>query len=186
MLPAQIKKTKTGFAATNQLKIKNYWVVFFVFVCNLYGIVKQMVREATLLDIAHMQNLGQLLQENIPGITINTTNTQYEDLLLGLGKAWVYQQHKNIIAFGVIDVVHNTIVGLCVHPKQQQQGIGKQMLLVMLQWYFTITKASLSLAVLKNTAASSFCSKLPFCKKQKIKANIITFEFSYAAFKTII
>jgi GNAT superfamily N-acetyltransferase len=141
-----------------------------------------MVRVATLSDIGQIQRLRLLLQANIPGINTNATYDTYEDLLLGLGRAWVYEEHKKIIAFGIVDVVHNNIEGLCVHPSHQKKGIGTQLLYTMLKWYFGVTKTSISLRALKNTGAHFFCNNINFCKKLKAQANTLLFEIDFVAF----
>jgi GNAT superfamily N-acetyltransferase len=144
-----------------------------------------MIREAKFSDIGQMQRLRQLLQENIPGVTFSTSYETYEDLLSGLGKAWVYEDHKTIVAFGIIDVVHNAIEGLCVHPKYQQKGIGKRLLKTMLTWYFGLTKTNIWLRTLQNTAATVFCDKLGWCQKVEEKEQVVSYQFNYEHYNSL-
>lgn len=60
----------------------------------------------------------------------------YRTMLLELGRGWVYEKSDTVVAFGIADQAHRNIWALFVAPGFEGQGIGTELLEVMVKWLF--------------------------------------------------
>ena|SRR6218665_3389794 len=71
-------------------------------------------------------------------------------------KGWVCEIDNEIVGFVIVDLVDNNIWTLCIGTKFKNQGIGKQLHNMMLNWYFQQTKNPVWLGTSPNTRSEKF------------------------------
>jgi GNAT superfamily N-acetyltransferase len=76
--------------------------------------------------------------------------------MLSRGQGWVCEIHGQIVGFAIVDFLHGNIWALFILPAFEKRGIGKQLLDIMLNWYFAQTHKSLWLGTEPNTRAEKF------------------------------
>ena len=60
----------------------------------------------------------------------------YEALLRGHGRGWVFEKDGTVVAFGIADAGTRSIWALFVEPGSEGQGIGQALLEAMTVWLF--------------------------------------------------
>ena len=113
-------------------------------------------REAQTNDIKHIQLVRNAVKENMlsnPGLVTDKDCVEYLTLR---GKGWVCENDGTIIGFAIADLIDNNIWALFVHPEYDQQGIGKKLHDIMLNWYFDQQKEMVWLSTSSNTRAEKF------------------------------
>lgn len=113
-------------------------------------------REAKIDDISQMQIVRNSVKENQLSNPDVVKDKDYEIYLTDNGKGWVCEIDNEIVGFAIVDLVENNIWALFVNPKFENQGIGKQLHNMMLNWYFLQTKTSVWLGTAPNTRAEKF------------------------------
>lgn len=113
-------------------------------------------RTAELSDIKQMQVVRNLVTENRLS---NPNRVTDEDVALYIskkGKGWVCQVSSFIVGFSIIDLEDRSVWALFVDPNFAENGIGKELHRVMLNWYFEQTRDNLVLGTTPNTRAERF------------------------------
>ena len=113
-------------------------------------------REAHTSDIKQIQVVRNAVKENVlsnPGLVTDKDCVEYLTLR---GKGWVCENDGTIIGFAIADLIDNNIWALFVHPEYDQQGIGKKLHDIMLNWYFDQQKEMVWLSTSSNTRAEKF------------------------------
>ncbi len=113
-------------------------------------------REAKIDDIPQMQIVRNSVKENQLSNPDVVKDKDYEIYLTDNGKGWVCEIDNEIVGFAIVDLVENNIWALFVNPKFENQGIGKQLHNMMLNWYFEQTKTSVWLGTAPDTRAEKF------------------------------
>jgi GNAT superfamily N-acetyltransferase len=106
-------------------------------------------REAHTDDIKQIQVVRNAVKENV-------LSKDCVDYLTLRGKGWVCEKDGTIVGFAIADLIDHNIWALFVHPDHDQQGIGKQLHDMMLQWYFNQQKENVWLSTSPNTRAEKF------------------------------
>jgi len=113
-------------------------------------------REAKIYDIPQMQIFRNSVKENQLSSPDIVKDKDYEIYLTDNGKGWVCEIKKQIVGFAIVDMLENNIWALFITPKFENQGIGKQLHNMMLNWYFQQTKVPVWLGTAPNTRAENF------------------------------
>jgi GNAT superfamily N-acetyltransferase len=122
-------------------------------------LIKMAFREATLQDIPQIQIVRHAVKENVlsdPGLVTDIDCANY---LVNRGKGWVCELDGKIIGFAIADLADDNIWALFVDPHFEQQGIGRKLHELMLDWYFAQGKNKVWLGTSPNTRAVSFYNK---------------------------
>ncbi|MGH2553007.1 MAG: GNAT family N-acetyltransferase [Chitinophagaceae bacterium] len=117
------------------------------------------IREAVINDIKQIQAVRNSVTENIlsdPGLV---TDKDCEEFLTKRGKGWVCEIDNKIAGFSIADLRDNNVWALFLHPKFENQGIGRLLHDIMLDWYFDQTKNNIWLGTSPNTRAELFYRK---------------------------
>jgi GNAT superfamily N-acetyltransferase len=114
------------------------------------------VRLATVHDIDAMHAVRLAVRENALSDPNRVRPEHYRTMLLELGRGWVYEQSAHVVAFGIADHAHRNIWALFVAPGFEGQGIGTELLEVMVTWLFEQSRETLWLTTGRNTRAEQF------------------------------
>ncbi|TRZ44351.1 GNAT family N-acetyltransferase [Robertkochia solimangrovi] len=117
------------------------------------------IREAVVTDIAKIQVVRNSVRENVLSDPSLVTDEDCREFLLERGKGWVCESRDGILGFSIVDMKENNVWALFVHPDFENQGIGRKLHDVMLNWYFSQTDASIWLGTAPNTRAEQFYKK---------------------------
>ena len=113
-------------------------------------------REAKVEDIKQIQDVRNSVKENKLSDPNLITEKDYQDHLTKKGKGWVCVIKNLIVGFAIVDTEKNNVWALFVAPKFEDQGIGKQLHNMMLNWYFQQTKTPVWLSTAPDTRAERF------------------------------
>lgn len=117
------------------------------------------IREATLADIRQMQVVRNAVKENRLSDPSLVPDKDYEAFISHRGKGWLCEIDKQVVGFAFADLEHDNIWALFVHPDHEGKGAGKQLHLVMLDWYFAQQKDKVWLSTAPFTRAELFYRK---------------------------
>jgi GNAT superfamily N-acetyltransferase len=82
----------------------------------------------------------------------------YRAMLQKSGRGWVHEESDKVVAFGIADHACRNIWALFVAPGFEGQGIGRELLEVMVTWLFEQSPGPLWLTTGRNTRAEHFYS----------------------------
>jgi GNAT superfamily N-acetyltransferase len=115
-----------------------------------------MYREAQIIDIPQIQIVRNSVHENTLSNPNLVNDSDCESFITQRGKGWVCETNNRIVGFAIADLVENNIWALFIHPEFENQGIGKTLLNLMLDWYFSKTSDTVWLGTGFNTRAEKF------------------------------
>lgn len=136
-------------------------------------------RDAKIEDIKQMKLVRNSVKENKLSNPDLIKDEDYKEFLTKKGKGWVCEIKNQIVAFAVVDLVDNNVWALFVAPRYADQGIGKQLHNMMLNWYFQQTKTPIWLGTEPNTRAEEFYRLANWAEIGKHGKNEIKFEMTY-------
>lgn len=113
-------------------------------------------REATLNDIAQIQVVRNSVTENTLSDPALVSDADCATYMTIRGKAWVCELPQGIVGFAYVDLSANNVWALFVQPGLDQQGIGKTLHQIMLDWYFEQTEKTIWLSTSPGTRAETF------------------------------
>lgn len=113
-------------------------------------------REAESNDIKKIQIVRSAVKENVLSNPNLFTEDDYKAYLSEKGKTWVCEIKNDIVGFATVDTSNNNVWALFVKPEFEDQGIGKQLHNMMLNWYFKQTKTPVWLGTAPKTRAEKF------------------------------
>ncbi|WP_341841748.1 GNAT family N-acetyltransferase [Chitinophaga caseinilytica] len=113
-------------------------------------------RTAELTDIKQMQVVRHLVKENTLSNPDLVTDKDVAYYITEKGKGWVCEADRQVIGFSIVDLQENSVWALFVDPAYAEQGIGKELHRLMLEWYFRQTQSTLVLGTAPNTRAERF------------------------------
>ena len=116
-------------------------------------------REANNEDIPQIQIVRNAVTENTLSNPNLVTDDDCREFLFERGKGWVCEIDKQIVGFSIVDLKDNNIWALFVNPNHDKKGIGKRLHQLMLDWYFSQTKATVWLGTAPGTRAEIFYTK---------------------------
>lgn len=136
-------------------------------------------RDAKIEDIKQIQDVRNSVKENKLSSPDLFTEKDYKDFLTKKGKGWVCEIKNLIVGFAIIDTENNNVWALFVAPRFEDQGIGKQLHNMMLNWYFQQTKTPVWLGTEPNTRAEKFYRLAEWKEAGKHGKNEIKFEMTW-------
>lgn len=113
-------------------------------------------REALITDIPQLSALRLAVKENILSNPALVTQQDYVDYLSERGKGWVCEIDGQVVGFAIGDLVKNNVWALFVQPGYEGQGIGRELLINLLDWYYGETRETIWLSTAPNTRAAEF------------------------------
>jgi GNAT superfamily N-acetyltransferase len=113
-------------------------------------------REAEIRDIAQMQVVRHSVKENMLSDPALVPDHDVEDYITRRGKGWVCEIDDKIVGFAIADLQDNNIWALFLHPDNEAKGIGKKLHQLMMDWYFSETKATVWLGTAPKSRAETF------------------------------
>ncbi|WP_265130819.1 GNAT family N-acetyltransferase [Chryseobacterium oranimense] len=141
------------------------------------------IREARLEDIPQIQVVRNTVKENTLSDPSLVSNADCEEFLFERGKGWVAETETGIVGFSIADLRGNNIWALFVHPDFENQGIGRKLHDIMLNWYFGQTKENVWLGTSPNTRAETFYRKSGWEETGTHGKSEIKFEMTYNNWK---
>ena len=136
-------------------------------------------RDAKTEDIKQIQAVRNSVKQNKLSNPDLIKEEDYVEFLTKKGKGWVCEIKGQIVGFAVIDTVENNVWALFVAPRYEDQGIGKQLHNMMLNWYFQQTKTPVWLGTEPDTRAEKFYRLAEWKEVGKHGKNEIKFEMTY-------
>jgi GNAT superfamily N-acetyltransferase len=116
------------------------------------------IRLATVDDIDSMHAVRLAVRENPLSNESLVRPERYRAMLQESGRGWVYEESGKVVAFGIADHARRNIWALFVAPGFEHQGIGSQLLKVMVTWLFEESREPIWLTTGRNTRAEQFYS----------------------------
>lgn len=115
-----------------------------------------MIREATLGDIARLQEIRGAVCENVlsnPGLV---TLADYEAHIVGHGRSWVAEVDGEIVGFSSADGERATIWALFIDPAHEARGHGGRLLAIAVAWLWSRGATQVALSTEAGTRAEGF------------------------------
>jgi GNAT superfamily N-acetyltransferase len=116
------------------------------------------LRLATVHDIDAMHAVRLAVRENALSDENRVRPEHYRAMLQESGRGWVHEESDKVVAFGIADQTHRNIWALFVAPGFEGQGIGSELLEVMVTWLFEQSREPVWLTTGRNTRAEHFYS----------------------------
>lgn len=113
-------------------------------------------REAQISDITQIQVVRNAVKENMLSDPALVPDRDVEDFITRRGKGWVCEIDGQVVGFAIADLQDNNIWALFLHPDHEAKGIGKQLLRLMMNWYFSQTQKTVWLGTAPNSRAEKF------------------------------
>ena len=113
-------------------------------------------REALITDIPQLLAVQLAVKENSPSNDALITEQDYVDHLSARGKGWVCEIDGKIIGFAIGDLEKKNVWALFVQPGYEEKGIGRELLILLLDWYYSHTNETIWLSTAPDTRAASF------------------------------
>lgn len=135
-------------------------------------------REAKLIDIPQIQFVRNAVKENTLSDPNLVPDKDVENYLFNRGKGWVCEINHKIVGFSIVDFVENNIWALFVHRDFENQGIGKKLHSMMLDWYFEQTATPVWLGTSPQTRAEKFYTYNGWTAIGKHGKNEVKFEMT--------
>jgi GNAT superfamily N-acetyltransferase len=136
-------------------------------------------REAQPQDLEQIWRVRLSVKENILLDTDGVTDEVTIDYLTRRGKGWVCEKDKTIVGFSIVDLIDHNIWALFVEPEFENQGIGKELQRLMLDWYFSQTTTPAHLETSGNTRAEGFYLKNGWTQIEHLSDGNIKFLMTY-------
>jgi GNAT superfamily N-acetyltransferase len=136
-------------------------------------------RPAQLSDIDQIFEVRFSVKENQLLDPSMVTKEDCVDYLNRKGKGWICLMENQIVGFGIVDLLDHNIWALFVRPEFAGKGIGKELLRLMVEWYFQRSTISLWLSTDEGTRAEIFYQKQGWRKVGHYKNTEIKLELTY-------
>jgi ribosomal protein S18 acetylase RimI-like enzyme len=140
-------------------------------------------RTAELSDIKQVQVIRNLVKENKLSNPDRVTDEDVALYISKKGKGWVCQVGGLVVGFSIIDLEDRSVWALFVDPNFAENGIGKELHRLMLNWYFERSKDNLVLGTTPNTRAKRFYQLQGWTSIGTYPNGEIKFELSYDSWK---
>ena len=137
-----------------------------------------MIREAVISDINQIQIVKNSVKENILSDPTKVTDEDCRLFIEERGKGWVFEIENKIVGFSIVDLQDNNVWALFIHPDFEQQGIGRKLHNIMLDWYFEQTDENIWLGTTPKTRAEIFYRKTGWKEIGTHGDNEIKFEMT--------
>lgn len=136
-------------------------------------------REAIVSDIQQIQIVRHTVKENTLSNPALVTDADCEEFISNRGKGWVCEVEGKIVGFAIVDLIANNIWALFIRPEYENQGIGKTLHKLMLNWYFDQTKETVWLGTSPDTRAEVFYKLQGWQTVGKVNKGEVKFEMRF-------
>jgi GNAT superfamily N-acetyltransferase len=136
-------------------------------------------REAKTTDIPAIQFVRHTVKENILSDPALVTDKDCEEFLTQRGKGWVCEVGGEVVGFSIVDLKEHNIWALFLRPEFEGKGIGKELHLLMMNWYFDQTHDPIWLGTSPNTRAKEFYTRQGWKNVGMVNKGEVKFEMSY-------
>ena len=140
-------------------------------------------REATIRDIPQLSVVRLSVQENRLSNPERVTPQDYEEYLTQRGKGWVCEMSGRIVGFAIADLQGHSIWALFVQPEFAEQGIGKKLHHMMLEWYFAHSAEPVWLSTAPGTRAETFYCRQGWQQTGLTKSGEVRFEMTVETYR---
>lgn len=113
-------------------------------------------REATISDIPQIQVVRNSVKENMLSDPSLVSDNDCKEYMTKRGKAWVTSIDTKIVGFCFIDLVGSNVWALFILPEYENQGIGKRLHKIMMDWYFENSSQKIWLSTDPGSRAVKF------------------------------
>ncbi len=138
------------------------------------------LRPATVHDIGAMHAVRLAVRENALSDANRVRPEHYRAMLEESGRGWVHEESGKVVAFGIADHARRNIWALFVAPGFEGQGLGSELLVVMVTWLFKKSREPVWLTTGRNTRAERFYSNAGWRAVGSTADGEIRFELSAA------
>ena len=135
-------------------------------------------REASLSDIPQLSKVRLAVKENALNNPALITEQDYVDYLSKRGKGWVCELDNDVVGFAIGDLEKHNVWALFVQPDFEGQGIGRELLIMLLDWYYSQTTDTIWLSTAPNTRAADFYKSFGWKETGKLPNGELKFELS--------
>jgi len=142
-------------------------------------------REALVDDIPRIQVIRHLVKENVLSDPALVTDKDCEDYITRRGKGWVCEIDGEIVGFAIADLQDHNIWALFIDPDFEGLGIGRQLQILMLDWYFAQTVETVWLGTAPGTRAEKFYRGTGWTDKGLRANGEIRFEMTEKEYKSL-
>jgi len=115
-------------------------------------------RIADTADIPQMMLVRLSVTDNRLSDPSLVTEEDYVNYIQNRGRGWVCELEGKILGFAIVDLLDKKVWALFVDPASEKKGIGRQLQILMLDWYFKNTDEDIWLSTEKGSRAESFYS----------------------------
>lgn len=136
------------------------------------------IRNAVIGDITQIQSVRNSVRENMLSDPALVTDQDCEVFISVRGKGWVCEADNQIVGFSIADLKDGNIWALFLRPEFENQGIGRQLHDIMLDWYFAQGKEHVWLSTAPNTRAELFYRKSGWIETGTYGKGEIKFEMT--------
>lgn len=136
------------------------------------------IREALLTDIPQMSTVRLAVKENALSNPALVTEQDYVDFLSQRGKGWVCEEDGRLVGFAIGDLEKHNVWALFVLPGYEGQGIGRELLITLLDWYYGETRETIWLSTAADTRAAEFYRSFGFTETGKMPNGELKFELT--------
>jgi len=135
-------------------------------------------REALISDIPQMTAVRLAVKENSLSNPALITEQDYVDHLSARGKGWVCEIDGNVVGFAIGDLEKKNVWALFVLPGYEEKGIGRELLILLLDWYYSNTNDTIWLSTAPDTRAADFYRSFGFNETGILPNGELRFELT--------
>lgn len=133
-------------------------------------------RIATIKDYPGLHHVRMSVRENILSDPSRIAEADYRSMIEERGRGWVCEVDGKIIGFSIIDLLSQNIWALFLLPEFENQGIGKKLHDLMMEWAASQNIKSVWLSTSPNTRAEGFYKKMGWREVGVLESGEIKFE----------
>lgn len=127
-------------------------------------------------DIPQLSDIRLSVKENVLSNPALVTEKDYIDYLTVRGKGWVCEINGTIVGFSIGDLQDNNVWALFIQPGYEGKGIGRELMRLLLQWYFANTNKPIWLSTAPDSRAEKFYRKYGWQETGQTKNGELVFE----------
>jgi Acetyltransferases len=127
-------------------------------------------------DIPQLSDIRLSVKENVLSNPALVTEKDYIDYLTVRGRGWVCEINGTIVGFSIGDLQDNNVWALFIQPGYEGKGIGRELMRLLLQWYFANTNKPIWLSTAPDSRAEKFYRKYGWQETGQTKNGELVFE----------
>ncbi len=136
-------------------------------------------RAAQIDDIPQIQVVRNSVRENTLSDPALVTDQDVATFLTERGKGWVCAIDDLMVGFAIVDLQDHNVWALFLRPEFENQGIGRKLQALLLDWYFEQTKIPIWLGTSPGTRAEAFYRKSGWIEVGMHGKGEVKFEMRY-------